>query len=89
MTLNYENPVSLSLAVLPYGRRKIIGGLGNIHPAKNADIKTGYADADQLDLCYPLPEDDPVNHRVNRSTLALSTATSVMLVLVALSSLEA
>lgn len=31
---------------------------------RNAGIKTGYADADQLGLCYPAPEDDPVNHRV-------------------------
>jgi adenylylsulfate kinase-like enzyme len=36
---------------------------------KNADIKTGYADADQLGLCYPLPEDDPVNHRVKSLNL--------------------
>ena len=27
-------------------------------------IKSGYADADQLGLCYPPPENDPVNHRV-------------------------
>lgn len=31
---------------------------------RNAGIKTGYADADQLGLCYPVPEGDPVNHRV-------------------------
>jgi len=29
-----------------------------------AGIKTGYADSDQLGLCYPVPDDDPVNHRV-------------------------
>jgi len=27
-------------------------------------IKSGYADADQLGLCYPPPENDPVNQRV-------------------------
>jgi hypothetical protein len=32
-------------------------------------IKTGYADADQLGLCYPVPEDDPVNHRVKSNNL--------------------
>jgi hypothetical protein len=31
---------------------------------RNAGIKTGYADADQLGLCYPVPADDPVNQRV-------------------------
>jgi len=31
---------------------------------RNAGIKIGYADADQLGICYPVPEDDPVNHRV-------------------------
>jgi len=31
---------------------------------RNEGIKTGYADADQLGLCYPVPDDDPVNHRV-------------------------
>jgi hypothetical protein len=31
---------------------------------KDSGIKTGYGDADQLGLCYPVPEDDPVNHRV-------------------------
>ena len=31
---------------------------------RNESIKTGYADADQLGLCYPVPDDDPVNHRV-------------------------
>jgi hypothetical protein len=31
---------------------------------RNEDIKTGYVDADQLGLCYPVPKDDPVNHRV-------------------------
>jgi hypothetical protein len=31
---------------------------------RNGGIKTGYADADQLGLCYPVPDDDPVNHRV-------------------------
>lgn len=35
----------------------------------NAGIKTGYADADQLGLCYPAPEDDPVNHRVKSRNL--------------------
>ena len=30
----------------------------------NSGVKAGYADADQLGLCYPAPEDDPVNHRV-------------------------
>ena len=35
----------------------------------NAGIKTGYADADQLGLCYPVPEDDPVNHRVKSLNL--------------------
>jgi hypothetical protein len=32
-------------------------------------IKVGYADADQLGLCYPVPEDDPVNHRVKSRSL--------------------
>ena len=32
-------------------------------------VKTGYADADQLGLCYPVPEGDPVNHRVKSSNL--------------------
>jgi hypothetical protein len=36
---------------------------------RNAGIKTGYADADQLGLCYPVPEDDPVNHRVKSLNL--------------------
>jgi hypothetical protein len=36
---------------------------------RNAGIKTGYADADQLGLCYPVPEDDPVNHRVKSINL--------------------
>jgi hypothetical protein len=36
---------------------------------RNAGIKTGYADADQLGLCYPVPEDDPVNHRVKSMNL--------------------
>jgi len=27
-------------------------------------IKSGYADADQLGLCYPPPENDPVNQRI-------------------------
>ena len=27
-------------------------------------IKAGYADADQLGLCYPPPDDDPVNQRI-------------------------
>lgn len=27
-------------------------------------IKSGYADADQLGLCYPCPDDDPLNQRV-------------------------
>src|SRR5579871_6248337 len=31
---------------------------------RNGGIKTGYADADQLGLCYPVPDDDPVNHQV-------------------------
>jgi adenylylsulfate kinase-like enzyme len=34
-----------------------------------AGIKTGYADADQLGLCYPAPADDPVNHRVKSLNL--------------------
>lgn len=37
---------------------------------RNAGIKTGYADADQLGLCYPAPDDDPVNHGSNHLTLA-------------------
>lgn len=37
--------------------------------ARNASIKTGYADADQLGLCYPAPDDDPVNHRVKSLNL--------------------
>jgi len=36
---------------------------------RNVGIKTGYADADQLGLCYPVPEDDPVNHRVKSLNL--------------------
>lgn len=36
---------------------------------RNAGINTGYADADQLGLCYPVPEDDPVNHRVKSLNL--------------------
>jgi hypothetical protein len=36
---------------------------------RNAGIETGYADADQLGLCYPVPEDDPVNHRVKSLNL--------------------
>lgn len=36
---------------------------------RNTGIKTGYADADQLGLCYPVPEDDPVNHRVKSLNL--------------------
>jgi hypothetical protein len=36
---------------------------------RNAGIKTGYADADQLGLCYPVPEDDPINHRVKSLNL--------------------
>lgn len=36
---------------------------------RNAGIKSGYADADQLGLCYPAPEDDPVNHRVKSNNL--------------------
>jgi hypothetical protein len=36
---------------------------------RNAGIKTGYADADQLGLCYPVPDDDPVNHRVKSLNL--------------------
>jgi hypothetical protein len=36
---------------------------------RNAGVKTGYADADQLGLCYPVPEDDPVNHRVKSLNL--------------------
>lgn len=36
---------------------------------RNAGIKTGYADGDQLGLCYPVPEDDPVNHRVKSMNL--------------------
>ena len=35
----------------------------------NAGVKTGYADADQLGLCYPVPADDPVNHRVKSKNL--------------------
>src|SRR5215467_15883179 len=35
----------------------------------NAGMKTGYADADQLGLCYPVPVDDPVNHRVKSLNL--------------------
>jgi hypothetical protein len=34
-----------------------------------ADVKAGYADADQLGLCYPVPADDPVNHRVKSLNL--------------------
>jgi hypothetical protein len=36
---------------------------------RNAGIKTGYVDADQLGLCYPVPDDDPVNHRVKSLNL--------------------
>jgi hypothetical protein len=32
-------------------------------------IKTGYADLDQLGLCYPQPVDDPDNHRVKAANL--------------------
>lgn len=31
---------------------------------REEEIKSGYADADQLGLCYPCPDDDPVNQRV-------------------------
>jgi len=36
---------------------------------RNTGIKTGYADADQLGLCSPVPDDDPVNHRVKSLNL--------------------
>jgi hypothetical protein len=34
-------------------------------------MKSGYADADQLGLCYPAPEDDPVNQRVKSRTVGV------------------
>ncbi|WP_129842196.1 AAA family ATPase [Streptomyces sp. RFCAC02] len=35
-----------------------------------AGVPVGFADADQLGLCYPTPADDPDNHRVKAANLA-------------------
>jgi adenylylsulfate kinase-like enzyme len=48
----------------PMGVGKSSVGWEILTQLRNAGIKSGYADADQLGLCYPTPTDDPVNHRV-------------------------
>jgi hypothetical protein len=48
----------------PMGVGKSSVGWEMFNQLTNAGIKTGYADADQLGLCYPVPSDDPVNQRV-------------------------
>jgi adenylylsulfate kinase-like enzyme len=41
----------------------------------DAGTKTAFVDLDQVNLCYPAPEDDPVNYRVRAAGLAAVWAT--------------
>jgi hypothetical protein len=48
----------------PIGVGKSSAGWEIFSQLRKEGIKSGYADADQLGLCYPCPDDDPVNQRV-------------------------
>jgi hypothetical protein len=48
----------------PMGVGKSSVGWEMFTQLRASGLKSGYADADQLGLCYPVPDDDPVNHRV-------------------------
>jgi pantothenate kinase-related protein Tda10 len=41
----------------------------------DAGTKTAFVDLDQVNLCYPAPEDDPGNYRVRADGLAAVWAT--------------
>jgi adenylylsulfate kinase-like enzyme len=48
----------------PMGVGKSSVGWEIFSQLRKEGIKSGYADADQLGLCYPCPDDDPVNQRI-------------------------
>jgi hypothetical protein len=54
----------------PSGVGKSAVGYEIFQQVYRSGIKASFVDFDQLGLCYPAPDDDPVNHRVKAHNLA-------------------